>query len=166
MITKRKIINQILQLRTVRKILNLFLATFHNGDDGKWNMSLLISAHNLNHKNFWCGEWLSAWNLQKEDETNYSLKGSVRANTYYYEEGNIQFNLKSDFSEKLQSQAEDEQLIKDVIALIEKNENKIQIDLDQVYDNFSDHYIKPLRRKLPVTGSKMNWSLNQIGLNK
>lgn len=38
------------------------------------------------------------------------------------------------------------------------------MDLDGVYDNFSDNYIKPLRRKLPVTGQKMNWNLNQIGI--
>jgi hypothetical protein len=129
-----------------------------------WKINLIISSHNLNHKNFWCGEWLSNWELDKIENGKYLLKGSVRANTYYYEEGNIQFNLKSDFEENLTNDSEGESLARDVIHLIETRENKIQMDLDQVYDNFSDNYIKPLRRKLPVTGNKMNWSLNQIGL--
>ena len=49
---------------------------------------------------------------------------------------------------------------------IEKKENDVQMDLEKVYDNFSDHYIKPLRRKLPVTGTKMNWNLHQVQYGK
>lgn len=118
----------------------------------------------MNHKNFWCGEWLSCWELDKVGSNTYTLKGSVKANTYYYEEGNIQFNLKTNFEEKMSCETEGEEFARDVFNLIEARENKIQIDLDKVYDDFSDNYIKPLRRKLPVTGSKMNWNLNQIGL--
>jgi hypothetical protein len=109
----------------------------------------LISSHNINYKNFWCGEWLSNWTLEKTSQSTYTLTGTVKINTYYHEEGNIQFNLKSDFEEKLSAEKEDEFLAKDVVTLIENRENKIQIDLDEVYDNFSDNYIKPLRRKLP-----------------
>ena len=78
--------------------LKFHLAFFKSIGD-KWNVVLLISAHNLNYKNCWCGEWLSWWNLEKTDDHTYNLKGKVRANTYYYEEGNVQFNLASDFDE-------------------------------------------------------------------
>lgn len=133
---------------------------FNDGANGKLNV--MISAHNINMKNFWSGEWLSTWELETGSN---KVKGNIRANTYYYEEGNIQFNLKTDFDETI-SGGDDEALAKSLIALIEKKENDVQMDLEKVYDNFSDHYIKPLRRKLPVTGTKMNWNLNQVQYGK
>ena len=87
---------------------------------------MIISAHNLNYKNFWTGEWLSWWELEKLEGCNYSLKGFIRANTYYYEEGNIQFNLKQDIEETLSSHNEDGILAKDVITIIENRENKVK----------------------------------------
>lgn len=109
----------------------------------------MISSHNLNYKNFWSGEWLSLWQLNQTSENTFEIKGNLRANTYYYEEGNIQFNLKTDFEEKLTETNLDEALAKELVELIENKENGVQIDLDTVYENFSDNYIKPLRRKLP-----------------
>ena len=111
-------------------------------------------------KNFWSGEWLSTWVFQ-----NGKLTGTIKANTYYYEEGNIQFNLKTEFDEKVNGSS-DTEIASSVISIIEKKENDVQTELEKVYDNFSDHYIKPLRRKLPITGTKMNWSLNQVQYGK
>ena len=123
-------------------------------------INVLISAHNFNAKNFWSGEWLSTWELQGK-----KVVGKIRANTYYYEEGNIQFNLAKDFNEEIGGDDE-ETLAKNLVELIKKKENDVQMDLEKVYDNFSEEYIKPLRRKLPVTGTKMNWSLHQIQYGK
>ena len=49
----------------------------------------------------------------------------VKANTYYYEEGNIQFNLKTDFDEKLSLEGSEEQIAKDVVQLIKTREDKV-----------------------------------------
>ena len=38
--------------------------------------------------------------------------------------------------------------------------------MEKVYDDFNEVDIKPLRRAIPVTGTKMNWNLNQIQMNK
>ena len=129
-------------------------------DETTGNINIIISAHNINMKNFWSGEWLSTWVFQ-----NGKLTGTIKANTYYYEEGNIQFNVKTEFNENV-STGSDESTAKDILKIIEKKENDVQMDLEKVYDNFSDHYIKPLRRKLPITGTKMNWNLNQIQYGK
>ena len=88
---------------------------------------MIISAHNLNFKNYWTGEWLSWWELEKVSGSDYTLKGFVRANTYYYEEGNIQFNLKSDVEETMNCENEDMTLAKDVITLIQTRENKVNL---------------------------------------
>lgn len=120
-------------------------------DAAKSKYVILISAHNLNKRNFWTGEWLSTWELQGSE-----LKGHLKANTYYYESGNIQFNLQNDFNEKVSGGAEE------VLKTIEKVENAVHVDLDKIFDEFSDNYIKPLRKKIPVTKTKMNWSLPQL----
>jgi hypothetical protein len=94
----------------------------------KWRIYIIISAHNINYKNYWCGEWLSWWELEKISGEEYSLKGQVRANTYYYEEGNVQFNLKTDFNEEFKEHDE-KILITDVISKIEQFENRVNKNL-------------------------------------
>ena len=64
-------------------------------DSGANKIVVLISAHNLNLKSFWSGEWLSTWELSINGN---QIKGTLRANTYYYEEGNIQFSLDTKFN--------------------------------------------------------------------
>ena len=118
---------------------------------------ILISAHNINMKNFWSGEWLSTWEY---DIKSKKLKGNIKANTYYYEEGNIQFNLNTNFDESVSGNSNSD-IGNNIYKIIEKSENNVQVELESVYDNFSNDYIKPLRRKLPVTGTKMNWNINQ-----
>ena len=129
--------------------------------DGSANkIVVLISVHNLNLKSFWSGEWLSTWEL---DISGKNVKGTLRANTYYYEEGNIQFNLDTKFNSTIQGGDNNATAI-NLIEFIKKSENSVQLELEKVYDELSENYIKPLRRKLPVTGTKMNWNINQLNL--
>ena len=53
-----------------------------------------------------------------------------------------------------------------LIEFIKTSENSVQLELEKVYDELSENYIKPLRRKLPVTGTKMNWNINQLNLTQ
>ena len=121
---------------------------------------VLISAHNLNLKSFWSGEWLSTWEMNINSK---EINGTLRANTYYYEEGNIQFNLDTSFQGTAQG-GDDNAVATSLIEFIKTSENSVQLELEKVYDELSENYIKPLRRKLPVTGSKMNWNVNQVNL--
>ena len=131
---------------------------YYNGNENK--IVVLISVHNLNLKSFWSGEWLSTWELDINSKT---VKGTLRANTYYYEEGNIQFNLDTKFDGS--ASGDDNNAIADsLIDFIKTSENSVQLELEKVYDELSENYIKPLRRKLPVTGTKMNWNINQLNL--
>ena len=129
--------------------------------DGSANkIVVLISVHNLNLKSFWSGEWLSTWEL---DISGKNVKGTLRANTYYYEEGNIQFNLDTKFNSTIQG-GDNNATATNLIEFIKKSENSVQLELEKVYEELSENYIKPLRRKLPVTGTKMNWNINQLNL--
>ena len=121
---------------------------------------VLISVHNLNLKSFWSGEWLSTWEL---DINGKQIKGTLRANTYYYEEGNIQFNLDTKFNGNANG-GDNNAIATSLVEFIKTSENSVQLELEKVYDELSENYIKPLRRKLPVTGTKMNWNINQLNL--
>ena len=155
----RKIINQ--QLLQLIVSLQFNIKVFKKDES---TFYILISAHNYNFKNFWSGEWLSLWTLKHDN--GYKLTGSLKLSTYYYEEGNVQFKCNKDFSYSFENGLNFETLAKEVFAKIESSENSIQLELDKIYDDLSDNYLKPLRRKIPFTGQKMNWSLNQISLNK
>ena len=129
-------------------------------DGGANKIVVLISVHNLNLKSFWSGEWLSTWEM---DISSKQVKGTLKANTYYYEEGNIQFNLDTKFDGS--APGDDNASTADsLVEFIKTSENSVQLELEKVYDELSENYIKPLRRKLPVTGTKMNWNLNQLNL--
>ena len=121
---------------------------------------VLISVLNLNLKSFWSGEWLSTWEM---DINSKEVKGTLKANTYYYEEGNVQFNLDTKFDGSA-SGDDNAAIAESLIDFIKTSENSVQLELETVYDELSENYIKPLRRKLPVTGTKMNWDLNQLNL--
>ena len=123
-------------------------------DNDKNKLVVIISVHNLNLKAFWTGEWLSTWELNLN---NKNCHGVIKANTYYYEEGNVQLNIETKCDSTISGDVPSA-----LIEFIEKSENDIQTAMEKVYDDFNEIYIKPLRRALPVTGTKMNWNLNQI----
>ena len=129
-------------------------------DSGANKIVVLISVHNLNLKSFWSGEWLSTWEY---DIGSKHIKGTLKANTYYYEEGNIQFNLDTKFDGNGKG-GDNNALADSLVEFIKTSENSVQLELEKVYDELSENYIKPLRRKLPVTGTKMNWNINQLNL--
>lgn len=155
----------------IEKALQSYINKYYKNEVAKYNVYydgvpnkiiIVISAHNLNLKNFWSGEWLSSWEL---DLNSMKLTGNIRANTYYYEEGNVQFNLNTNWDTEIIEKSGDA-MAEEIINFIETSENSLQNDIEKVYDDFSDIYIKPLRRRLPVTGTKMNWNLNQVQLNQ
>ena len=119
---------------------------------------VLICGQNINEKNFWTGEWLSIWELDMNEK---SLTGEVKINTIYYEEGNVQFHFKKNYETKLSGE-EGEPIATELIGFIEKTENEIQTKLEKVNENFSDVYIKQLRKRVSLIGKDMNWSLDQI----
>ena len=115
-------------------------------------------------KNFWTGEWISVWEVKKESN-NFILSGNVRLSTYYYEEGNVQFKLNKNYDSKVSVGENNDSSAAEIIKSIGLLENNVQLELDKIYDSLSDEYLKPLRRRMPITGQKMNWNLNQIAFS-
>lgn len=115
---------------------------------------MAISAKNLNFKNFYGGEWLSEWKLTKN-----SLNGKIRINAHFFEDGNVQLKEVKICEEKLGLTGNDpigESSY--VIELIEKFETKMQYALNDIYESMPDFFFKAMRRILPVTNTKMEWT--------
>jgi F-actin capping protein alpha subunit len=80
-----------------------------------------ISCHNFNFKNFWGGEFLSSYVVELASE---NISGTAKFHNHYFEQGNIQFNLKKSFpSQKLKTLS-----AKGIVDAINKLETDVSRD--------------------------------------
>jgi hypothetical protein len=121
-----------------------------------------ISCHNLSHKNFWGGEWLSKWTVTHTiGSTDYNLSGSIKIVNHYFEQGNIQFKLDKSF-DSLSKQCAQGNVSENILEQISNLEEKYQASLEEMYEEISDNHMKNLRRKLPFTGKAFDWGVPKI----
>ena len=122
---------------------------------------VLICGQNISEVNFLSGEWLSTWECDLNDK---KVIGEIKINTIYYEEGNTQFNFKNNYETIIKGN-DDDSIANELIGFIEKNENNIQNKMEMDNEDFSEKYIKPLRKSNSLIGKEMNWSIDQIQFN-
>ena len=134
-------------------------------EDGNFQVNIEIGSQitkqQLNHT----GEWLSHYVLSKVKNNEYNLKGEICIKTYYYEDNNSHFHLNENLNENF-SAKNDQEISKKVIEIIEKKENQIQVKCNEIFDNFTENIMKPLRRKVSLISTKMNWDINRLSLQK
>ena len=122
---------------------------------------VLICGQNISEVNFLSGEWLSTWECDLNDK---KVTGEIKINTIYYEEGNTQFNYKNNYETIIKGN-DDDSIANELIGFIEKNENDIQKKMEMDNEDFSEKYIKSLRKSNSLIGKEMNWSIDQIQFN-
>ena len=106
---------------------------------------ILFSAHKLNPSNFWGVGWHSEW---QQDSTG-TWNGTVNVSAHFYEDGNVQLHATRAFkSEHGQS----------LVPFIQSSEDSLQMSLNEAYQQLADVSFKRLRRQLPITRQKMDWS--------
>lgn len=121
---------------------------------------MVITAKNLNLRNFWSGGWRSVYVVNVSKTGNKELKGIIKLNVHYFEDGNVQLatDLKRKVSVKVSS---DVSATGDAIAeAIDKVETDFQKTLEEFYIKMHDSTFKAMRRFLPVTGQKMKWKIH------
>lgn len=121
--------------------------------------TICIESHQFQPKNFCNGRWRSEWNVPVGDGKSGSqeLKGKIKAQVHYYEDGNIQLFSEKDPVVKVQVSADFEKTAKDVLQSIWDEETKYQNGVQENYVNM-DTTFKAFRRQLPITKSKMDWN--------
>ena len=158
--TRKKIEKKLIEY--INKYYNKNTTTFNVYFDSLLDkMFVVICGQNISQANFFSGEWLSSWECDLNDK---KVTGEITINTIYYEEGNIQFNYKNNYQTIIKGN-DDDSIANELIEFIEKNENDIQKKMEVDNEDFSEKYIKPLRKRVSLIGKDMNWSIDQIQFN-
>lgn len=126
---------------------------------------VLISGEKLNLKNFWGGRWQSKFYIDLDSKT---LEGVIKVYIHYFEDGNVQMNTdKSVDNVSISfSGGNADDMAKAVVAEISNQESEVQDSLEEMYVNMSKETFKDMRRVLPITRQKMDWSGAQMQLAK
>ncbi|KAJ3544047.1 hypothetical protein NM688_g5788 [Phlebia brevispora] len=139
-------------------------AHFHDGvisvfstQDNLERFTVQLVANKYNPSNFWSGRWRSEYIV---DLTNRKLEGRILVNVHYYEQGNVQLATTHTVSMELPptiTSANATGSASKILALIEKEEARYQMSLNEAYQEMSDKTFKGLRRALPLTRAKLDW---------
>lgn len=139
---------------TTQEAVDEYVSTFYpNGvsvvyglDNG--SIVVCIEGHTYNSDNFWNGKWRSEYIWDNDG----NLTGFVKIKVHYYEDGNIQLNINKDvFIGGISNE-------KDLIAKIKAIETALQNSTNSSFVNMSQDTFKALRRALPITKCKIDWT--------
>jgi capping protein alpha len=114
-------------------------------------VAAVLVGSRVEAKNMWNGQWKTVWTYCRG--TN-RLAGRLEAFVHYYEEGNIQLKASKSVQFELDAADSDDTMLKK----IEEAENAFQLALAEAYQQLNQSAFKRLRRQLPVTRTKMDWS--------
>jgi len=121
------------------------------------NLTICVSAKNVNLANFWSGSWRSVWHLNVSRRGAQELKGNIKVQVHYFEDGNVQLHTNFDRSQSVTVGSEDE-TGKEVTKALNKLESDFQSNLEEMYVNMHRTTFKSMRRFLPINRLPMTWS--------
>ncbi|CAG8789647.1 891_t:CDS:2, partial [Racocetra fulgida] len=127
-------------------------ATYSTGE----TLTIAIVDNKYSPSNLWNGRWRSTWVISPESG---EIKGTIKVNVHYYEDGNVQLNSTKDI-EITSTPVNPEDLAASAAAYarsICKAENEFQNALNESHVELSEHTFKGLRRALPLTRQKIDW---------
>ncbi len=85
--------------------------------------------------------------------TDSSLRGNIKVDVHYYEDGNVRLLTTKPVAVDLSSGASASEIIKQIASL----ERNYQMELNRAFGQLSEGAFKGLRRQLPVTRQKIEW---------
>ncbi|CAG8978070.1 hypothetical protein HYALB_00000742 [Hymenoscyphus albidus] len=113
------------------------------------DIAILVVANKYSPNNFWNGRWRS---LYVYSPSSSQLKGSLKVDVHYYEDGNVRLLTTKPVSASI-STASASAIMRE-IAVAEK---KYQEEINKGFSSLSEGAFKGLRRQLPITRQKIEW---------
>jgi capping protein alpha len=128
----------------------------YGSDNGR--LTVCISAKNMNSANYWTGGWRALYTISIAASGQSELKGSVKLNVHYFEDGNVQLHSTFDKTANVNVQGEDATGA-EIVKAITKIESDFQSQLEEMYVNMPGSIFKSMRRFYPITRQPMTWNL-------
>jgi capping protein alpha len=121
-------------------------------------ITVCISSARFNPNNFWNGRWRSVWTCKfSPSGGNVDISGVLKVNVHYYEDGNVQLNTETPI--KTNASGSDARSLADAaVKAIDKAESNFHKSIETSYNTMGDTTFKALRRVLPITRTKIDWT--------
>ena len=127
-------------------------------EGGETVLVVCIEDHQFQPNNFWNGRWRSEWKVSFSDPSEAgSLKGSLKLQVHYYEDGNVQLVSNKDIEEEI-SVNDPNSLASHIQKSVKAAETAYQQGINENYEKMSSTAFKSLRRQLPITRTKIDWN--------
>ncbi|KAJ7134535.1 F-actin-capping protein subunit alpha [Mycena epipterygia] len=147
-----------------KSTLTYLSAHFHDGvtsifaaKDSPNQFVIQVVANKYNPSNYWAGRWRSEYTI---DLNENNIRGKILVNVHYYEQGNVQLSTTHTISLSLPTAivtSSPSASASKILALIEDEEGKYQVSLNDTYQEMGEKTFKGLRRALPLTRQKLDW---------
>ncbi|KAG3118749.1 hypothetical protein PI124_g8630 [Phytophthora idaei] len=148
----------------VQKALQSYLQFeyMHGGTAGVYivgtKLVVNLCTERINLRNFWGGRWKSRWEVDLTANPS-KVEGNMQLHVHYFENGNLQLQNSKDIEEEITVQRPGG-LGDAILRVMKEAEDDLQTNLEDMYINMSEETFKEMRRVMPVTQTKMEWSLH------
>jgi len=123
----------------------------------------VICGQKSNPPNFWTGKWRSEWNF---DPKAKSGSGKTKVHIHYFEAGNVQMEQTKEIPKtSLKVGGSDDKAFAEAVkGFVSEQEGMIQATTEEMYLSMSGETFKDMRRILPLTQTKLDWTGAQMKL--